>query len=96
MNSETCMATRTPKTPSRKPGEASTEFQLHKSQFAARKNLFDYTEHRLKLYITQTQDEQQKATLKQVLADYKKGLVAVAWKAGKPVWINVTKETSRG
>ncbi|NBW13036.1 MAG: hypothetical protein EBR82_33955 [Caulobacteraceae bacterium] len=69
---------------------------MHKSQFADRKNLFDYTEHRLKLYITQTQDEQQKATLKQVLNDYKKGLVAVAWKAGKPVWINVTKETTRG
>lgn len=85
------MATRTPQGPGRSPGESCTEFQLHKSQLSStRRNLFDYTEYRLKRYISQLKDEQKTALLK-VLKEYKQGLVAIAWKSGKPVWISVTK-----
>lgn len=89
------MATRSPQAPGRKPGEATTDFQLHKSQLpgADKKNLFDYSEFRLKKYILQVTDEQQKSTLVHILDQYKKGLVVVAWKAGKPIWINITKES---
>jgi hypothetical protein len=70
-----------------------TDFQLHKSQLPSvdKRNLFDYTEFRLKLYISQVTDDQQKTTLSEVLALYKRGQVAVAWKSGKPIWLNVTK-----
>lgn len=97
MKFESCMSTRNPQTPGRKPGESCTEFQLHKSQLpgTSKRNLFDYTEFRLKLYITQVKDEQQRITLENVLTSYKKGLVAVAWRGGKPVWISVTKESKR-
>ena len=96
MKHESGMATRTPHPFTRKPGESCTDFQFHKSQsFGDKRNLFDYTEFRLKLYISQVTDEQQKQTLVEVLSNYKKGLVAVAWKIGKPIWINITKE-SRG
>lgn len=92
MRQENGMATRTPQGPGRNPGESCTEFQLHKTQLSAssRKNLFDYTEYRLKRYIAQLKDEQKTALLK-VLKEYKQGLVAIAWKSGKPVWISVTK-----
>lgn len=87
------MATRSPQAPGRKPGEMCTDFQLHKSQIqgSVKRNLFDYTEFRLKLYISQVTDDQQKTTLSEVLALYKRGQVAVAWKSGKPIWLNVTK-----
>lgn len=93
MKHESAMATRTPMTPGRKPGEACTDFQLHKSQAPGfdKRNLFDYTEFRLARYIQQVNDDQQKTTLLEVLAKYKKGLIAVAWKSGKPVWLAVTK-----
>lgn len=90
------MATRNPLMPGRKPGEATTEFQLHKSQFvmgSGRRNLFDYSEFRLKKYIEKLRDEEQKQVLQKVLRDYKMGMVVVAWKSGKPVWLSVTKET---
>lgn len=71
-----------------------TEFQLHKSQNSLSffKNVFDYSEYRLKIYINHVIDEQQKFTLISVLKQYKSGLVAIAWKSGKPVWLKVTKE----
>lgn len=97
MKHEYSMATRSPQAPGRKPGEVCTDFQLHKSQILGSvcNNLFDYTEFRLKKYITQVRDEQQKSTLEDILIKYRKGQVAVAWKGGRPVWITVTKE-SRG
>lgn len=83
----------------RKPGDSCTEFQLHKSQLntggLSKRNIFDYTEHRLKFYISKLKDESQKETLVKVLKAYKQGLMAVAWKSGRPVWIEMTKETSR-
>jgi len=75
-------------------GEPCTEFQLHRSQnpLTFLKNVLDYSEHRLKRYIDHVVDEQQKFTLISVLKEYRAGLVAIAWKAGKPVWLKVTKE----
>ena len=54
------MATRSPQALGRKPGEMCTDFQLHKSQLSGidKRNLFDYSELRLKLYISQITDEQ--------------------------------------
>lgn len=91
------MSTRNPQAPGRKPGDTCTEFQLYKTQTpgGSKKNILDYTEFRLKLYITQVKDTQQKMTLEMVLTSYMKGETAIAWKSGRPVWINVTKE-SRG
>lgn len=90
------MATRSPQGPAKKPGEACTDFQMHKSQILAadKRNLFDYSEFRLRRYISQLTDDQQKTTLSDILVKYRKGLVAIAWKGGKPIWISVTKETS--
>lgn len=95
MKHEYSMATRNTQGPGRKPGEACTDFQLHKSQIlgSSGRNLFDYTEFRLSKYILHITDEQQKLTLIDILTQYRRGLVAVAWKAGRPVWITVTKES---
>jgi hypothetical protein len=73
-----------------------TEFQLHKSQHSILSGILnkviDYTEHRLKKYIKHVKDPQQQAALKELLEKYKKGAVAIAWKAGRPVWIPITKD----
>ena len=89
------MATRFPKNSKYIPGE-STDFQLHKSQQTAHTGIMhqvlDYTEFRLKRYIEQTNDAQQKLVLVALLADYIAGRVAIAWKRGKPIWIRVSKD----
>jgi len=76
---------------------SSTEFQLHKSQlFPATISRFviDFTSVKLVSYISSLKEEHEKDLLKQVLKDYKKGRVAVAWRSGQPVWINITNELS--
>jgi len=90
---KTDMATRNTTT-GWKMGEKSTEFQLHKSQLpiSSTKRIIDYTERRLFLFVKRIADPQQRETLITLLDKYCKGEVAVAWKAGKPVWINVTKD----
>lgn len=77
-----------------KIGERSTEFQMHKSQLTVSnvKKVLDYTEHRLRAFVQKISDSQQRETILNVITKYCKGEVAVAWKAGKPVWINVTKD----
>lgn len=83
----------------RKPDDITTEFQLHKSQLQVdvkRRTLFDYSAYRLMRYIEQLKDENQRNTLRDVLKKYKQGLVAIAWRRGQPVWLNVTKETVKG
>jgi len=77
-----------------KIGEKSTEFQMHKSQLSATniKKVLDYTEYRLRIFVQRISDDQQRETLLNIIKKYCKGEVAVAWKAGKPVWINVTKD----
>ena len=80
----------------RKPGDVTTEFQLHKSQLqvnGSKRTLFDYTEFRLKRYIEQLKDEEQKTTLQKILKEYRQGILAVAWRNGKPVWLRITKES---
>lgn len=97
MKRENCMSTRNPKVPGHKPGEVCTEFQLHKSQLSTstKRNLFDYTEFRLKKYIEKLDDEKQKITLTRILSDYKKGYLVIAWKSGRPVWFAITKENNK-
>ena len=87
------MATRS-NTSSWKIGEKTTEFQLHKSLLPVSniKKIIDYTERRLHLFVKRIADPQQRETLINLLDKYCRGEVAVAWKAGKPVWINVTKD----
>lgn len=91
---KTEMATKRPKQPGWKFGERCTEFQMHKSQLSllSVRYIIDYSEQKLKYFIKNVTDLQQKETLIKVLESYKRGEVAVAWKAGKPVWIKVTKE----
>lgn len=75
-----------------KPGETRTAYQLYKSQITSSyRNVFDYTEFRMKEYILNSKDEKEIDALKEILSLYKKGLIAIAWKAGIPVWVNVTK-----
>lgn len=75
----------------------STEFQLHKSQLTIFQEILDqvidYTEHRLKKYANSVKDHQQRAALLELVERYKKGMVAIAWKKGRPVWLSVTKDS---
>jgi hypothetical protein len=71
----------------------TTEFQLHKSQnyLSLFKNVRDYSQYKLAAYINNVCDLKQKLALNIVLEQYKLGLVAVAWRLGKPVWLKVSK-----
>lgn len=93
MKLETSMATRSPQAPGRKPGESSTEFQLHKSIMCADKNVLDYTSFRLRRYAESVTDISQRMTLENIVVSYEKGIVAVAWKCGKPIYMNIVHET---
>lgn len=88
------MSTRFPKDTKVKPGEC-TEFQMHKSQHTAFMGVMhrvaDYTEYRLRRYIETVKDSQQNLVLVALLKDYISGNVAIAWKRGQPVWIQVSK-----
>lgn len=74
----------------------TTEFHLHKSQHMScagvLHKVIDYTEHRLKKFIKTVSDPQQKAALNHLLEQYKKGMVAIAWRKGRPVWTKLTKD----
>lgn len=75
-----------------------TEFQLHVSQFQlyykSKSVLRDFTEFRLKRYIEDLdQDHHRKALIEGILEDYVKGKIAVAWKAGEPVYVRMNKIT---
>lgn len=74
--------------------ESCTEFSLHVRQknIASKKYPIDYSEHRLERYIDKVKDPQQKMVLIALLHDYIKGNVAVAWRRGHPVYIQVVKE----
>lgn len=75
----------------------STGFQLHKSQLSILSDVLhkviDYTEHKLLRYIKGVKDPQQRAALMELVERYKKGLVAISWKSGRPAWLAVTKES---
>ena len=91
MNSD--MATRS-NAQGKKIGDRSTAFQLHKSQLilSTGKNVIDFSEYRLKMFVQKITDEQQKQTIIDIIKQYCKGTVAIAWKEGKPVWVHVTKD----
>ena len=97
MKLESCMATRNPRMPGRKPGDVRTEYQLHKSQLMSsyKRNLFDFTDYKLRKYIDNVKDEKKKEILVKALNDYKRGLIAIAWSSGEPTWFSVTKESSK-
>lgn len=91
---QSVMATNIPKNVTAKLGEI-TDFQLHKSQLnfpkALRDLLIDFTEKKLRAKLKECEDPQQKKSIENLLKSYLVGDVAVAWKRGQPVWINVTK-----
>ena len=72
-----------------------TDFVMHisqKSYFAHSKTkLVDYFEYKLRKYIDEVEDKQQLQALKKMLAEYLSGKIAVAWRNGQPVYLNVTK-----
>jgi hypothetical protein len=73
-----------------------TDFQLHKTQLdkfsGIQHKIIDFTEHRLKKYISITHNEEQKDVLNDLLNKYVKGHVAISWKAGIPHWLKVIKD----
>lgn len=87
------MATRNPQKAVRSLGTTSTEFQLYKLQVVGSCQLIDYTEQRLKKFIETVNDPQQNMTLCAILDGYRACKVAISWRSGKPVWINVTRES---
>lgn len=74
----------------------STPYQLHKSQHdkfsGIMHKIIDYSEYRLKDYISTVTDPQQNSVLTNLLDKYVKGLIAISWRNGLPLWINVTKD----
>lgn len=71
--------------------EKCTDFQLHAGKHRPR-NVVDFTEYRLIKYADKTNDHQQKLILLTLIDDYRRGLVAVAWRRGYPVPVKLTKE----
>ncbi len=73
-----------------------TEFQMHKTMHPMfdqlKKKLIDFTEHKLTRYLLTIEDPQQREMLMNVIDRYRRGLVAVAWKKGRPVHVDLTKE----
>lgn len=88
------MATRNPADVEVSKG-GQTDFVLHKSQqtifTGILKKIVDYTEHRLLRYAAIVRDPQQKLVLMTMINNYRKGLIAIAWKRGQPIYIRVTK-----
>ena len=71
--------------------EKCTEFQIHAGPGGAR-NVIDFTEKKLMQYAKNAKDPQQRLVLTALIADYRKGLVAVAWRRGAPIPVRVTKD----
>lgn len=73
-----------------------TEYQMHRTQHPqfeqVKHKLLDFTEHRLQRLIDGTVDAQLKASLIDLLIEYRRGNVALAWKRGKPTYMKVTRE----
>ena len=69
MNSD--MATRS-NAQGKKIGDRSTAFQLHKSQLilSTGKNVIDFSEYRLKMFVQKITDEQQKQTIIDIIKQY--------------------------
>jgi hypothetical protein len=89
------MAPRVRKDSKKSPSER-TQYQLHKTQqtvFADKmKETYDYTEHKLARYIETVEDPEKRKFFENLLQDYVRGNVAIAWEKGEPVWLKITKE----
>jgi hypothetical protein len=89
------MATRNP-SGTRLNKEECTEFQLHMTQLPSydklKGKLVDFTEQKLLRYLDVVVDEQQIMALQDLIARYRRGLVAVGWRKGKPVYVDATRE----
>jgi hypothetical protein len=77
------------------PLNECTEFSMHISQTTSFQDkltkMIDYSECKLRRYIETVEDKQQKLVLQTLLQDYIKGNLAIAWRRGQLVYINVTK-----
>lgn len=76
-----------------KSQEFTTEFQVHvnvRSQDT--RNIIDLTERKLRLLITTGAHSLDTTELKNVLQRYVKGDIAVAWRAGLPRFITLTRD----
>lgn len=77
--------------------DSCTDFVLHKSQQTCftgiQKKIIDFTEHKLFHYAESVDDPQQKLVLMAMFSDYRKGLIAIAWKRGQPVYMNVQRDS---
>lgn len=72
-----------------------TSFVMHRSLHAGdKKNVIDYSEKRLLRLAKRARDEQQRLVIMTMLHDYKRGDIAIAWRAGNPVFIRVSHEKS--
>ena len=75
---------------------ACTDFVMHKRYRDELKNtvchIIDYAEHRLRRYIMQVIDAQQKIVLLALLSDYRDGNIAIAWKRGNPIYVRILKD----
>lgn len=91
---KTAMATRNP-ADVKFERDGCTNFVLHKSQqtiFAGiQKKIVDYTEHRLLRYAASVSDPQQGLVLMAMISDYRRGLIAISWRRGVPVYLRITK-----
>lgn len=71
-----------------------TQYQLHKTQLTVfaefLRTTYDFTEFRLRRCIEEV-DDSQKLVLTDLLNNYVRGNVAIAWLRGQPLHINVTK-----
>ena len=68
----------------------ATDFQIHASQNTLQKNcknIFDYSEYKLKKIIQNCKSQKQQIQYIALLDDYVNGFVSIAWKAGTPIYI---------
>jgi hypothetical protein len=72
---------------------ARTEFQFYATVKAlASSNVTDFTEFKLLSIANTLRDKAKKEKVLLLLADYRGGKVAVAWTAGNPMFISITKD----
>lgn len=84
------MATRNPgNLPDRT--ETRTEFQIY-SERSPTSNVADLTEKRLIKFASEATDPQQKLMLEALIEAYRNGQVAVAWRRGRPVPMQVSRD----
>lgn len=71
--------------------DKGTDFQLYAGKNGP-SNVIDFTLAKLIRFATKAQDPQQKMMLMAMIEDYRNGVIAVAWRRGRPVHLKVTRE----